>query len=216
MPLLVSESVSTSSERGNTYPVYLDSVPLNTEYHPPGSFSPEIKFKNSDARKYATALRDRQLIISVTVPSQGLMSPAEFSRQISAPFAAHNITIPPFPEDVEAGAADDLDGQLWSLLQIKLRKGTYSVAEHPTIQTIAFGYKEFVALNKKFANVLANRPWAWIGPRFGPLVGPISSFSTAETPLSGCHPCFGSRVLFPLPRAHNNRNDRLEPKVLPP
>ncbi|KAJ7844695.1 hypothetical protein B0H13DRAFT_2364092 [Mycena leptocephala] len=50
---------------------------------------PEIKFKNLDARKYATALRERQLIISVTVPSQGLMSPAEFSRQISAHFAAH-------------------------------------------------------------------------------------------------------------------------------
>jgi hypothetical protein len=91
------------------------------------------------------------------------MSPAEFSRQISAHFAAHNITFPPFPEDVEPGAADDLDGQLWFLLQVNLRKGTYSVAEHPTIQTIAFGHKEFVALNKKFANVLANRPWAWIG-----------------------------------------------------
>ncbi|KAF7349148.1 hypothetical protein MVEN_01437100 [Mycena venus] len=181
-------------------------------FDPPGYPSPAFRIKNSHASKYAKKLADFHLIFQIEVPAQGLMSPAEFTRTLLEHFGAHRLTLPPFPADYDPGPADELDGQLWTLLHFRRRQDVYILEAHPIIQDGTFGRAEFKKIST-IANVLpgANqRPWIFIAPRFGHLIGPIDRFSTSDAPLSGCHPCYGLRILSTLPTAHSTRNDPLE------
>ncbi|KAJ7774174.1 hypothetical protein DFH07DRAFT_767383 [Mycena maculata] len=184
---------------------------VDKRYDPPDHPTSPIKIKNSDIKKYALRLEECKLTFQVQVPGQGRTSPAEFSRQLQAHFTAHNLTMPPFPADYDAGAPDDLDGQLWVLLQCSKQRDIYTLSEHSSINDHNFGYQEFKKFTAKFANVLPNsggRPWAIIGCRFGHPSGPIARFATpGAPPLSGLHPCYGLRVLGSLPTpqaAHRN------------
>ncbi|KAJ7754325.1 hypothetical protein DFH07DRAFT_959773 [Mycena maculata] len=184
---------------------------VDKRYDPPDHPTSPIKIKNSDIKKYALRLEECKLTFQVQVPGQGRTSPAEFSHQLQAHFTAHNLTMPPFPADYDAGAPDDLDGQLWVLLQCSKQRDIYTLSEHSSINDHNFGYQEFKKFTAKFANVLPNsggRPWAIIGCCFGHPSGPIARFATpGAPPLSGLHPCYGLRVLGSLPNpqaAHRN------------
>ncbi|KAJ7015998.1 hypothetical protein C8F04DRAFT_1283372 [Mycena alexandri] len=153
---------------------------LSGDYDPPGYSSPKIAIQNRHARKYAQKLLDFHLICDVDVPAQGLMSPAEFSRQIISQLNAHNISFPPFPDDEASGSTAMLDGQLWQLLQPTVRGDIYTFATHKTINDNTFGYAELQKLSKKFVYPL---PTAFPGGRVREWV------LIAATPLSGIHAC---------------------------
>ncbi|KAJ6554685.1 hypothetical protein B0H19DRAFT_1154327 [Mycena capillaripes] len=185
---------------------------VDTLFDPPGYPSHAFKIKNSHAIKYAKRLADFHLAFQIEVPAQGVMSSAEFSRTALQHLGNHRLTLPPFPADYDAGPADELDGQLWTLLHFRRRYDVYILEAHPSIQDSTFGYAQFKKIST-MPNVLpgANqRPWIFIAPRFGHLIGPMDCFSTPDAPLSGCHPCYGLRVLSALPTTTGNRNNPLE------
>ncbi|KAF7341674.1 hypothetical protein MSAN_02065600 [Mycena sanguinolenta] len=166
---------------------------VDRDFNLPGYPSDPIKIKNADLKRYVLRLNEHHLALKIRVPAQGLMSPAEFSRQLLAHLSAHSLTMPPFPSDYDTDGAGDLDA------------------------TAVFGYQQFKKFTQKLANVLpppaANMPltatvtvppWIFIAPRFGNIVGPVDSFSKPSMPLIGIHPCFGMRVIH---KARRNPSD---------
>ncbi|KAJ6479988.1 hypothetical protein C8R47DRAFT_1074450 [Mycena vitilis] len=174
----------------------------NRDYDPPGYPSPAIKIKNENLRRCALALEAHKLAFKVNVPATGRISPAELSNQILTQLSAHGFTMPPFPAELEPGPADDLDGQLWGLLQATKSGDIFKLGPHTSIHDNSFTYQAIVKLNKKFPNVLPNandKHWMPVACRFGPLWGSLVCFSRPEAPLSGTHPCWGERLLYRLP-----------------
>ncbi|KAJ7245901.1 hypothetical protein B0H12DRAFT_1306591 [Mycena haematopus] len=174
--------------------------------------SEPIKIKNADLKRYISRFADHHLVFNIKVPGQGVTSPAEFSRQLLAYLSTHNLTMPPFPSDYEHDGADDLDGQLWILLDVQRRVDVHTLSAHFTINDNTFGYAQFKKFTSKFPSILFTPtssvplptatnppPWIFIGtllaPRFGNLVGPVATFSTPSEQLAGTHPCFGMRVI---------------------
>ncbi|KAJ7655710.1 hypothetical protein DFH06DRAFT_1132791 [Mycena polygramma] len=174
----------------------------NSEFDPPGYPSPPIKIKNEHLRRCALALETHKLAFKVNIPASGRISPAELSNQIIAQLSAHGFTMPPFPDDLEPGPADDLDGQLWGLLQANKSGDIFKLGPHTSINDNSFTYQAIIKLNKKFPNVLPtanDKNWMPVACRFGPLWGSLACFSKPDAPLSGTHPCWGERLLYRLP-----------------
>ncbi|KAJ7817986.1 hypothetical protein B0H14DRAFT_3474172 [Mycena olivaceomarginata] len=93
-----------------------------------------------------------------------------------------------------------------------MKSNNYTLSEHPGINDANFGLQQFGKFTKSFNNVLrgdaGRKTWIWVAPRFGPVIGPVDSFSTSDAPLTGCHPCFAARILDSFVLA--NRQDPLE------
>ena len=173
----------------------------------------------------------RGLAFEVEIPQARPTIVSEFSRQVVEELAKSDLLILPDPHAMDDGIGGDLDDQPWALLRSSLRNDIFTLQVHPTINDTMFGYAEFLKLNKKLSNptVGDTKPWFFIGersiimrvrvlnhivpaPRWGHILGPVAMFSTPSQPLSGSHPCFGSRVLFLLPRATgSSRDEPLEP-----
>ncbi|KAJ6570006.1 hypothetical protein B0H10DRAFT_2444595 [Mycena sp. CBHHK59/15] len=186
---------------------------LPGDYKPPGYAAPQIKIKNTHSKRYAEHFIDSGLSFQLEVPQQGSASVAEFSRKTTEHLSSHNISFPPCPDDtVDDTFPGDLDAQMWVLLIPRIRKDVYNFEVHPTINDNLFGYAEFAKLNHKFVNPKSTSiPWIFIAPRFGHMLGPVSSFSMPNSPLNGCHPCFGLRMLDRLPPATRaGRNDPID------
>ncbi|KAJ6522054.1 hypothetical protein B0H19DRAFT_1277500 [Mycena capillaripes] len=90
------------------------NVLARSSYEVPGHPSKPIKIQNSLIRQYAQCLQRYNLVFEALVPSQGRMSPAEFSRQLSEHLHAHNLTMPPFPTEMEVGTADKILHAPWT------------------------------------------------------------------------------------------------------
>ncbi|KAJ6571137.1 hypothetical protein B0H19DRAFT_1064253 [Mycena capillaripes] len=109
-------------------------------FDPPGYPTPAFKIKNNEVIRYATRLAAFHLTFPMDVPAQGLM------RSQADP--------PPFPADYQVAPGDELDAQLWTLLNVHRRVNVYTIGPHPTIQDGAFGYTQFKKDSSMF-NVLA-------------------------------------------------------------
>ncbi|KAJ7144543.1 hypothetical protein C8R44DRAFT_725469 [Mycena epipterygia] len=195
---------TTASVTVMTWPL----VVQNSDYEPPGYPAPPITVQNSRAKRYTESFQKHGLLFDVDVLASDTANVASFNTDIMAKLAGSQLSFPQPPSGTIDGAPGDLDSQLWTLLQPRVCQDKYNFNIHPSINDNTFGYKEFKSLNKKFANPLStSKPWIWIAPRFGHIVGPITSFSTPDIPLTGLHPCFGWRVLDTLPPATAARRD---------
>ncbi|KAJ7219822.1 hypothetical protein B0H12DRAFT_1270670 [Mycena haematopus] len=116
--------------------------------------SEPIKLKNADLKRYISRFADHHLVFKIKVPGQGVTSPAEFSRQLLAHLSTHHLTMPPFPSDYEHDGADDLDGQLWILLDVQRRVDVHTLSAHFTINDNTFGYAQFKKFTSKFPSIL--------------------------------------------------------------
>ncbi|KAJ7440580.1 hypothetical protein FB451DRAFT_1443184 [Mycena latifolia] len=184
------------------------------DYEPPGYPAPPIKLKNTHAKRYAEHFKKHGLVFDIKLAQEGPASIREFGRDVKSSLEASDLFMVPSPESgADDSVADDLDSQPWVILKAAVRGDVYTLDVHPSINDNTFGYAEFCKLNKKFANPLPNdtKPWIFLAPRFGHILGPVASFSTPEAPLHGRHPCLGQRVLDGPPSAiPASRSDPLD------
>ncbi|KAJ7238534.1 hypothetical protein B0H12DRAFT_1237888 [Mycena haematopus] len=180
-----------------------------------------ISIKNEHVKLYAEHLKKYHLVFKVDVACRDSVPipAAEFFYKIKEHLDLDRITIPLGPTN-SAAASSDLHVQPFVLLKASISQAVFKLDAHPTINDNQFTYKEFTKLNTKLPNPLTTEverslPWIWIAPRYGHLIGPVSSFSTPAAPLSGMHPCFGIRILDLLPVTSTTRDDPLQPECYP-
>ncbi|KAJ7776855.1 hypothetical protein DFH07DRAFT_951468 [Mycena maculata] len=200
-----------SANTALTVKVYVLVWPNNRpgDYDPPGVSVLKITLRNANGKRYAQAFQDHGLYFAIDIPHDGPTNVAEFNRHIVDKLAEHNLTMPACPDDTLDGvSSDDLAGQLWELLQPRGLQDVYTYQIHPSINDDNFGHSTFKKLQKLPNPLDTNQLWIFLAPRFGPLLGPVASFSTRD---AGNHPCFGLRFLDTLPATHRStRNDPLD------
>ncbi|KAJ7032324.1 hypothetical protein C8F04DRAFT_1262077 [Mycena alexandri] len=191
---------------------------LPGEYEPEEYPAPQIEISNAHAKRYATRLQEVGLLFKITVPLNGPMAAAEFSRLVQAQLDLFNYSFPAPPHNEDPGDPNDLHSQRWILLHSTIQNSVYTLKLHPKINDNSFGHTEFVKLNGKFSNPMtdANAPTTlpWIQIDFTPLQHRTSAisldlerFSTPAAPFFGLHSCVGLRILSSLPKSRKSTRD---------
>ncbi|KAJ7133864.1 hypothetical protein C8R43DRAFT_1133106 [Mycena crocata] len=192
------------------YPMVIPGV-----HEPAGYGTITLKARNDNMAGILVRLHDHHLVFNVTVPRSGMASPTDFTRQIVAYFAAHNLSLPQSPIPLTDTESALFVNQPWALLSPTRRHDILTFQPHPTISASIFGYDEFVKLGKKFKHPDPAR-----AARFGPVYGPIDhpTFSTQDLPVEDSltlrHACFPFRVVDGLPFA--NTAIPMDPQCLGP
>ncbi|KAJ7438198.1 hypothetical protein B0H11DRAFT_2254787 [Mycena galericulata] len=188
------------------------SVKRPGDFEPPGFPAPRISIRNAQGKRYAEAFKDQGLYFSLDIPQNGPANVTEFTQGLTEQLRARDFSLPPCPDDTLQGvSSNDLAGQLWELLSSRASQDVYNFNVHPSVNDSTFGYNTFKKLQKPPNPLDTNNLWIFLAPRFGPLLGPVTAFSTPASPLSGSHPCFGWRFLDTLPPTHRSiRDDPLD------
>ncbi|KAJ6469810.1 hypothetical protein C8R45DRAFT_1104951 [Mycena sanguinolenta] len=129
------------------YPLTIPGI-----YEPAGFGTHPLKARNDDMLDVLHRLQAHDLLVSVSVPRQGLASPVDFTRQIGAALAVHGKALPPSPHASTDPDAGQLTKQPLALLSPTRRLDIITFKPHPTISANSFGIEEFTKLGRKFAN----------------------------------------------------------------
>ncbi|KAJ6576003.1 hypothetical protein DFH09DRAFT_1276674 [Mycena vulgaris] len=189
------------------YPMVIPGI-----YEPAGHGTTLLKAQNDNMLTFIHRLQLHNLVLTVSVPRNGIAPAVAFTTQVVDALAVHGLSLPPHPQPLDAAEAAQFTKQPWALLSPTRRNDVLSFKVHPTINANSFGMDEFTKLGKKFKNpdptTGLEKIILFIAPRFGPLSGAIdcTQFSTQTLPDDGrslSHPCFASRVIDGLPFAGN-------------
>ncbi|KAJ7723753.1 hypothetical protein DFH07DRAFT_783492 [Mycena maculata] len=142
---------------------------------------------------------DHGLYFSVQIPPAGPTSVAEFSRFVVGQLQARQFSLQQCPDGTLSGASsDDLDGQLWELLNRRPYGDVYTYSIHPSINDASFGFQEFKKIQKLKNPLNPDELWIFLGGA-SPLLSPISvlilsSQHLALVPWWGPWPIFQRRL----------------------
>ena len=118
----------------------------------PGHPTFRLAVRNDQLLDYVDRLMKHGLLLTLSVPRQGLASPTNFTELIVAALLSKNLLLPPAPHPLTPAESSQLHKQPWTLLHPSRRNLLYKFSAHPTINANNFGIQEFQQLAKKAPN----------------------------------------------------------------
>ncbi|KAJ7055912.1 hypothetical protein C8F01DRAFT_1158162, partial [Mycena amicta] len=200
-----ASGTASAYETMRVYDVLLWPVPIlaSKDDAVPAGFTappPVLKLTTDLKAPHFARFQQAGLVIPTHVPSNGLMTVSDFTRQLTEGLARKGFKFPQTPDSAIFGAnvasADSLIAQPWILLRHSMKDGIFTFKRDTGIEEATFGIAKLEALAKRFPHPSQKRLLI-VAPRHGPIIG--RNATLMPNSLEGEHWCVWKWVLRGLP-----------------